>query len=354
MNPRQVQPIPEGILDDLASRFIINIPEEERKDPIRLCFQIELAFWFYLDFYCPEDAATRPCNMKDFTQMVFQHVPSLQEHLPNTDSIIERWKEYKMAVPTYGAILLDETLEYVLLVQAYWARASWGFPKGKVNEGEEPHACAVREVLEETGFDISPFLDQAEYIERQVFDTQVRLYLIVGVPRDTPFSPRTRKEIKSIDWFSIADLPSHKRDQAPRATLGLNANAFFMVMPFVKPLRKWIFNSRPRRSQQQAVATAGENGTNGIPHCITDAEKLKQKQQEYFASMYQTELVDLLRPKVDGDVQEAGGVPVAKGLPWGDGVPRNVVPMFSAPSWTNFTLDRDALMACLCAQLPEC
>ncbi|CAN8015026.1 hypothetical protein HPB47_007526 [Ixodes persulcatus] len=342
MNPRQAQCIPEGILDDLASRFIINIPEEERRDPIRLCFQIELAFWFYLDFHCPEDPALRPCTMREFTQMVFQHVPSLRDHLPNTDSIIERWKEYKMAVPTYGAIVLDESLEYVLLVQAYWARASWGFPKGKVNEGEEPQACAVREVLEETGFDISPFLNPTEYIERQVFDTQVRLYLVVGVPRDTSFSPRTRKEIKSVDWFAIADLPSHKRDQAPRATLGLNANAFFMVMPFVKPLRKWIFNSRQRRSQRQ---------TAGVPHCITDAEKLKQKQQEYFASLYRSELLDALRLKGDGDAQQA---PAATDLPRAEGLPGNVVPAFSAPSWTNFTLDKKALMACLCPKVPQC
>ena len=43
--------IPLEILDDLGSRFIINVPEEERKDLIRICFQIELAHWFYEDEY---------------------------------------------------------------------------------------------------------------------------------------------------------------------------------------------------------------------------------------------------------------------------------------------------------------
>ena len=32
--------IPLSILDDLGSRFIINIPEEERKDIIRIMFQV--------------------------------------------------------------------------------------------------------------------------------------------------------------------------------------------------------------------------------------------------------------------------------------------------------------------------
>lgn len=34
----------------------------------------------------------------------------------------------------------------VLLVQGYLAKSGWGFPKGKVNEDEAPHDCAVREV----------------------------------------------------------------------------------------------------------------------------------------------------------------------------------------------------------------
>lgn len=34
----------------------------------------------------------------------------------------------------------------VLLVQSYWTKTSWGFPKGKVNQDEDPLNCAVREV----------------------------------------------------------------------------------------------------------------------------------------------------------------------------------------------------------------
>ena len=33
-----------------------------------------------------------------------------------------------------------------LMVQGFWVKASWGFPKGKVNKDEEPINCAVREV----------------------------------------------------------------------------------------------------------------------------------------------------------------------------------------------------------------
>ncbi len=40
-----------------------------------------------------------------------------------------------------------------LLVQGYPASTSWGFPKGKLEEGEDDVDAAVREVYEETGFD---------------------------------------------------------------------------------------------------------------------------------------------------------------------------------------------------------
>lgn len=58
----------------------------------------------------------------------------------------------------------------MLLVQGYWSKSSWGFPKGKVNQDEPGHVCAVREVLEETGFDIGPFIDTNDYLETVVND----------------------------------------------------------------------------------------------------------------------------------------------------------------------------------------
>lgn len=138
--------IPLDILDDLSSRFIINIPEGERKDPIRLFFQIELAHWFYLDFHRTENSGLKSCGMKEFTKHILKHIPSYSFMLPHLDVYYDKWKEYKMSVPTYGAILLNEDMTKVLLVQSYFERTSWGFPKGKVNEDEDPVKCAVREV----------------------------------------------------------------------------------------------------------------------------------------------------------------------------------------------------------------
>ncbi|XP_036832619.1 m7GpppN-mRNA hydrolase isoform X1 [Oncorhynchus mykiss] len=232
--------IPNGVLDDLCSRFILHIPSEERDNAIRVCFQIELAHWFYLDF-CMQNAPGLPqCGIRDFAKAVFNHCPFLLPNGEDVQKVLEQWKEYKMGVPTYGAIILDESLDNALLVQGYLAKSGWGFPKGKVNEDEAPHVCAVREVMEETGFDIKDRICKDTYIEQKITDQLARLYIIPGVPKETKFNPKTRKEIRNIEWFPIEKLPCHRNDMTPKSKLGLAPNKFFMAIPFVRPLREWI------------------------------------------------------------------------------------------------------------------
>ncbi|GAB5567076.1 m7GpppN-mRNA hydrolase isoform X1 [Prionailurus iriomotensis] len=161
----------------------------------------------------------------------------------DVEKILDEWKEYKMGVPTYGAIILDETLENVLLVQGYLAKSGWGFPKGKVNKEEAPHDCAARErcfVFEETGFDIKDYICKDDYIELRINDQLARLYIIPGIPKDTKFNPKTRREIRNIEWFSIEKLPCHRNDMTPKSKLGLAPNKFFMAIPFIRPLRDWL------------------------------------------------------------------------------------------------------------------
>ena len=49
----------------------------------------------------------------DYKWSLFRHCPFLNDHFPDVDKIYATWREYKMSVPTYGAIMLDETMQYV-------------------------------------------------------------------------------------------------------------------------------------------------------------------------------------------------------------------------------------------------
>lgn len=48
------------------SRFLINIPEEDKDDPVKLVSHVETAYWFYLDLQRPEDPSLPACSMKEF------------------------------------------------------------------------------------------------------------------------------------------------------------------------------------------------------------------------------------------------------------------------------------------------
>ncbi|NXY41989.1 DCP2 hydrolase, partial [Ceuthmochares aereus] len=266
------------------SRFILHIPSEERDNAIRVCFQIELAHWFYLDFYMQNTPGLPQCGIRDFAKadilfITFNHCPFLLPQGEDVQKVLDEWKEYKMGVPTYGAIILDETLENVLLVQGYLAKSGWGFPKGKVNKEEAPHDCAAREVFEETGFDIKDYICKEEYIELRINDQLARLYIIPGVPKNTKFNPKTRREIRNIEWFSIDKLPCHKNDMTPRSKLGLAPNKFFMAIPFIRPLREWISRRNGGDSSDSENGFSSTGSTPSKPNLEKARSKTRCSQQ---------------------------------------------------------------------------
>ena len=202
-------------------------------------FQIELAHWFYIDNLVVEDARLPKLQFKDFCRVMFKHVPFLRKQLADVDVTIDRFKEYKSNVPTYGAIILDTRMEKCLMVQGMGSRNNWGFPKGKVNKNEAPLICAIREVKEEISFDCSSLINDEDFIQKSFRGTEIKLYIIAGVDLQQDFTPATKIEIRYIQWFDIDCLPD-SFDQIRSA----EGQSFFMAIPFIKDLREWIKRKR--------------------------------------------------------------------------------------------------------------
>ncbi|KAI4728440.1 DCP2-domain-containing protein [Aureobasidium sp. EXF-10728] len=254
-------------LDDLCVRFIINLPQEELESVARICFQVEEAQWFYEDFIRPTDPSLPSLNLRDFCLRIFQHCPLLSTFSDSQHTAAyQEFLAYKTRVPVRGAILLNHDMDQVVLVKGWKKSATWSFPRGKINKDEPDLDCAVREVWEETGYDIAAAglaNDDQKYIDVTMREQHLRMFVFRGVPLDTHFEPKTRKEISKIAWYRLTDLPSYTNKKQNNRVIShqqdgnadngtVSANKLYMVAPFLPPLKKWINQQKKRDAARQA------------------------------------------------------------------------------------------------------
>jgi len=251
----------------LCSRFLINLPDEELESFDRLFFQLQEASWFYTDFYSDKMAHLPKLKFGNFAKMVFQHSPILSPHLQHFDKHFDRFRAYINAVPVCGAIILTPNLKKCLLVKGWGSgMASWTFPKGKINKQEHDYKCAVREVFEEIGFDISDKIDSNQFVEATISGKRMRLFIIRGVPANTVFETRTRKEISEIGFFPVSQLDNPQC--GPKT---------YAVFPFVSRLRKWISTHGGKSEKGKSSKNANQQNHNTVePQSRNQKQSKKQ------------------------------------------------------------------------------
>lgn len=242
------------VLDDLTARFIINVPNAELAAIERICFQIEQAHWYYQDFVRVENPSLPSISLKSFCAQILKHCPLLHTWAENHEDAFADFMKYKLQVPVCGAIILNPSLDKILLVKG-WKSKTWSFPKGKINQNEKEVDCAIREVLEETGLDITHHLcttgtlprapqapiHEPDHVERNVRACRMRLYFAENVPESTHFQTQTINEISEITWHPLSSVLHPHRTR------------FHTVGPFIEPIRTWV---HARRATLAAATTS--------------------------------------------------------------------------------------------------
>ncbi|CAJ0884454.1 15688_t:CDS:2 [Entrophospora sp. SA101] len=177
--------------------------------------------------------------------------------------------KYKIRVPVCGAIMLNSTMDKVLLVKGWSSRSGWGFPKGKINKDELDSICAAREVFEETGYDITPLIKEKDFVEITIRGQRIRLYIVVGVLEATEFCPQTRKEI-SVEWHNLSDLPTWSKNRNKESPFNCGggcvkygSSRYYMVVPFVTNKKSyWLDdnNYAIKPSHESAIICSESDG----------------------------------------------------------------------------------------------
>src|SRR6201999_3797516 len=71
---------------------------------------------------------------------------------------------------------------------------------------------------------------------------------------------KTRKEISKIEWYRLTDLPTLKKNRQHEGSgtdhASVNANKFYMVAPFLNPLKKWIAQQRKKENRYSSHLAA--------------------------------------------------------------------------------------------------
>lgn len=137
-------------------------------------------------------------NLRSFIHQIFNHIPqSIIAHIPQgkTENAFTDFMVYKKRVPVRGAIMLNLAMNKCVLVKGWKSGSSWSFPRGKIDQDEDDRDCAIREALEETGYDLKGMVGPDDFIELPMRDQNVKLYIAPGVPDDAEFAPQTRNEI---------------------------------------------------------------------------------------------------------------------------------------------------------------
>jgi mRNA-decapping enzyme subunit 2 len=273
-------------LDEVHTRFVLNVPDSELERADRILFQIEQAWWFYEDFLVDasrpprsepdsgdgggtndNEAANPPMgepllpsmNFRQFAEKLFEYSPLLRSE--NFPSMWSQFSVYRKKIGTYGCILLSPDRKFVVLVQL-WNSKTHMFPSGKINQGEPASEAAIRETYEETGFDVSckqgltaewkesnpelitwdaTLTDGTALTFQEESGKKRTCYVVANVPKDFPFGAIARKEVSRIAWHPIDSIPKHS----------------FAVVPFLGQLKSWI--------RTTAAATAKGKKTSTTP-----------------------------------------------------------------------------------------
>jgi 8-oxo-dGTP diphosphatase len=157
-----------------------------------------------------------------------------------------------------GGIVLRPEKNPLIAVVRLRKRDEWVLPKGKLDDGETPRAAAEREVLEETGHDVSVH----EFLGTLVYESGGRSKVVHYWRMEAADEPvqELMRDVKAVDWLPLGEAVerlSRGYERAFLANVGpiaLQAAAQAEQERRVKTRQPALDKRRPRRAAPPSIS----------------------------------------------------------------------------------------------------
>lgn len=193
--------------NELFVRFIMNASEESFSTPEDFCILLESAFYFYCDFLIHKRVVIFNDHKKEFMMLCkgfFESIPQLAPLEKYSEQLFKLHKTHFSKTNATGCICYNKTLTHVLVVHHQIKPEEFSFPKGKMSKNESYIEAAVRETLEETGLDVTKYIDENNFIEySRKGKSNVRLFNIIGLSISSHLISPSPLEICYVRWIKI-------------------------------------------------------------------------------------------------------------------------------------------------------